>query len=75
MALWQQSVTTLCTAGGGRAGGEKCLYGFVEGDHLGNIGIEGKLVLKYTLENNDGRTWIGLIWLRVGTRDRLLCTR
>jgi len=63
------------SASGGRAGGEKCLYGCVEGDHLGNKGIEGKLVLKYTLENNDGRTWIGLISLRIGTRERLLCTR
>jgi hypothetical protein len=48
MALWQQSLTALCTAGGDSAGGEKCLYGFVERDHLGNIGIERKLVLKHT---------------------------
>jgi hypothetical protein len=44
------------SAGSGRAGGEKSLYDCVERDHLGNIGIEGKIVLKYTLENNDGRT-------------------
>jgi hypothetical protein len=47
----------------------------VERDHLGNIGIEGKLVIKYALENNDGRILIGLIWLRIGTKDRLLCKR
>ena len=29
--------------------GRKCLHSFVEREHLGNIGIEGKLVLKYTL--------------------------
>jgi hypothetical protein len=34
----------------GRAGGEKGFYGFVERNHLGNIGIEGTLILKYTLE-------------------------
>jgi hypothetical protein len=33
-----------------RAGGEKCLYGFVERDLLENISIEGKLILKYILE-------------------------
>jgi hypothetical protein len=46
------------SAGGGRAGVQQCLYGFVERDHLEKIGIEGKLMLKYTMENNDGRTWI-----------------
>jgi hypothetical protein len=57
MALSQESLTALiCSAGGGRAGGETCLYGCVERDHLGNTGIEGKFVLKYSLENNDGRT-------------------
>jgi hypothetical protein len=42
---------------------------------LGKHSHRGETNTKIYFGNNDGRTWIGLIWLRIGTRDRLLCTR
>jgi hypothetical protein len=38
-----------------------------ETDHLGNIVIGGRIILKCILKK-----WIGLIWLRIGYTGRLL---
>jgi hypothetical protein len=42
-----------------------------EGDHLGEPGLAGSIILKWILENWD-ETWAGLSWLRIGTGCGLL---
>jgi hypothetical protein len=34
--------------------------------------IDGKIKLQWILKEWDGRLWIGLIWLRIGTSGELL---
>jgi hypothetical protein len=36
-------------------------------DHLEELGIDGWIILKLTLNKYNGRACIGLIWLRTGT--------
>jgi hypothetical protein len=36
-------------------------------DHLGNTGIDRKIILKWMCKKHAGRTRIASIWLRVGT--------
>ena len=38
-----------------------------ERDHLGDPGIDGRIILKSIFKNWDGETWTGLIWRRIGT--------
>jgi hypothetical protein len=40
-----------------------------------NTGVNGRMILNCILKEYDGRTWTGLIWLRIRTSDGLLCTR
>jgi len=36
-------------------------------DHLEELGINGRIILKLIINKYNGRTCIGLIWLRTGT--------
>jgi hypothetical protein len=37
-----------------------------EGDHLGDPGVDGRIILKWIFKTWDG-AWDGLSWLRIGT--------
>ena len=43
-----------------------------EREHLEGIGVNGKIILKYTFKRWDKEAWIGLLWLRVKTAVRRL---
>jgi hypothetical protein len=43
-----------------------------EGDHLGNPGVDERIILKCIFKEWDGRAWTGLSWLRIGTGGGLL---
>jgi hypothetical protein len=40
-------------------------------DLLENSGVDGRIILMWNFEKGDG-SWIGLIWLRIGTVDGIL---
>jgi hypothetical protein len=42
---------------------------------VGKPDVDGWTILIGILERSDGMVWIGLIWLRIGTRGGLLGTR
>jgi hypothetical protein len=42
-----------------------------EGDHLGNPGVDGRIILKWIFYNWDG-AWTGLSWLKIRTGGGLL---
>jgi hypothetical protein len=43
-----------------------------ERDHLGDLGIEWRIILKWILNEQDGRTWTAFMWLRTGANFGLL---
>ena len=46
-----------------------------KGNHLENIRLEGKAILKFILKKQDRTLWTELSWLRIWTRGGLLGIR
>ena len=40
-----------------------------ERDHLGDPGVDGRIILRWILRKWDVGVWTGSIWLRIGTDD------
>ena len=38
-----------------------------ERDHLGDPGVDGRIILRWIFRKRDVRVWTGSIWLRIGT--------
>jgi hypothetical protein len=51
--------------------GEACTgfwWGNLEvGDHLGDPGVDGRIILSWILRKWDKGVWTGSIWVRIGT--------
>jgi len=44
-------------------------------NHLGDMGIDGRIIFKYIFEKQSMQLWIVFIWLRIWLNSKLLCTR
>jgi hypothetical protein len=45
-----------------------------DGDRLEGVGVKGRIILKRILQQHYGRTWAGLVRIRIGTSGGLLWT-
>jgi hypothetical protein len=41
--------------------------GDLKGDHSQYLGTHKRIILKWILNNCDGRVWTGFIWYRIGS--------
>jgi len=58
-------------------GQERCIQSFGgetlrKRDHVGDPGIDGRIISNRIFKKWDGGAWTGLIWLRIGTGGGLL---
>jgi hypothetical protein len=40
--------------------------------HAENLGVDVKIILKWSLDKKGGKVWTGFIWFRIGTSGGLL---
>jgi len=45
-----------------------CWVNLKEGDHLEDLRVDGRVILKLILKKYDGRAWTGFNWLRIVRR-------
>jgi len=47
----------------------------VERYHLKDLGVDGRIILKWFFKRWDGEAWTGLLWHRIRADDELLRIR
>jgi hypothetical protein len=56
-------------------GSWRFFVGRPERDHLEDLGVDGRIVIKCIFKKYYGEAWTGLIWFRLGTGGGLLLMR